>query len=420
MKVRSVSTAVVEANFDWTIVRIETDDGLVGWGESFFAPGLTAIIEQLGTLLVGRDARNIAREMRRLQWASSGAGSTGGAIVNALTGIDAALWDLNARALGIPLWQLLGGRLHDRVRAYADCHADAGLMSLGPLLELRPARWSRIGPEDLPARPITLFDAGAETERVDVEALGERARQVADLGFDTLKFDVDVPGLLPASADIHGRRPDFGLLDAMLTAVRDATHDAVELALDCHWRYDLPSALRIADACRSHGALWLEDPLAPDNIAGLIELSRRVPVPLGGGENLSRAAGFVELIEQCALTVVTPDLAKVGGVAEARRIADMAAARGLLVAPHNIAGPVGTAFAAHVAATMPSFAVLEFHALDVPFFGDLVDGPVLEDGHVLLNDRPGIGVEVVVEEVMRWAKPGEQVFGTRPAPEDVR
>lgn len=420
MRVRSVSTAVVEANFDWTIVRIETEDGLVGWGESFFAPGLTAIIDQLGALLVGRDARNIAKEMSRLQWASSGAGSSGGAIVNALTGIDAALWDLNARALGIPLWQLLGGRFHDRVRAYADCHADAGLMSLGPLLELRPARWSPIGAEDRPARPITLFDAGAETERVDLEALARRARQVADLGFDALKFDVDVPGLLPAHADVHGRRPDFGLLEAMLAAVREATRGAVEIALDCHWRYDLPSALRIADACRSHGVLWLEDPLAPDNVSGLVELARRVPVPLGGGENLSRAAGFAELIEQCALTVVTPDLAKVGGVAEARRVGEMAAAKGLLVAPHNIAGPVGTAFAAHVAATMPNLAALEFHALDVPFFGDLVDAPIIEEGHVLLHDRPGIGVDVVVEEVQRWAKPGEKLFGEQPATEAVR
>ena len=412
MRIRSVSTAVVEANFDWTILRLELADGTVGWGESFFAPGLTAIIKTLAPLVLGADIRDHARILARLRDATSGAGSVGGIIHNALSGIDAAMWDAHARLLGVPLWELLGGRFRDVIRVYADCHGGAGLMSLGPVLDIRVPRWLEAGRVASGTAGAVLFDVGAETEPVDLASLRARAAAAVSEGFGALKFDLDVPGLVPVHPG--SRTAPAGAADLarqIVGAVRDGAGPAVELAFDLHWRYDLPSAARIAEALSGEPVAWLEDPLPPDNIAGLLALSARSSTPLGGGENLVGYRAFEPLIEAHALSVVTPDLGKVGGVDQARRIAEAAAGNGIAIAPHNIAGPVGTAFAAQVSATFPNMLSLEHHAIDVPFFSSLVAEPLICDGAIAMTDRPGIGVTVNEDVVREWAKPGEDVFG---------
>ncbi len=410
MTIRSVSTAVVEANFDWTIIRVQTDDGAVGYGESFFAPGLTSIIREMGRLLVGQDSRNVNAAIDRLAAAASGAGSVGGIVHNALSGIDAALWDLNARRLGVPLWRLLGGRYRDQVRVYVDCHSSESLMSLGPMLDLRPSRWvTGATPSD---QVTMLFDPGAESDPIDLEVIAARARHVVDQGFDMLKFDLDVPGIAPEHRGSRSMpRGGESLIRDMVQAIRDSCGDGVDLAFDCHWRYDFASAMRIAQTLSDERIAWIEDPLPPENVKGLVDLSTRTAVPLGGGENLVTYASVEPLIEHQALAVVTPDMGKVGGFRHTRRIAELAADRGLNVAPHNIAGPVGMTFAAHVAATMPNFFALEWHAFDVPFFADLVDQQVILGGAIHLSDRPGLGFDLNLDAITRWSKPGEKVFG---------
>ncbi|WP_162606304.1 mandelate racemase/muconate lactonizing enzyme family protein [Jiangella asiatica] len=413
MRIRSVTTAVVEANFDWTIVRIETDGGLVGWGESFFAPGLPRIAAELGELLIGQDPRDINRLIGRLYAAGSGAGSAGGMLLNAISGLDAALWDLTARALDTPLWRLLGGRFHDAVRVYADCHGSSALTSLGPLLQTRPSPWALDADDGSGRRTgITLFEPGAETEPLDLDRVTKNAAAAVHLGFDAVKFDVDVPGLIPTPEGSR-RLPaaSVELLGELIAAIKLGLGGAAEFALDCHWRYDLPTARTIAERCAGEGLLWLEDPLAVENGDGLRELARSTSVPLATGENLSRWAGFAPLIRDQAVAVVTPDLGKVGGLAEARLIAQTADVSGLSVAPHNIAGPVGTAFAAQVSATFPNLLALEYHAMSVPFFDDLIGGPLIVGGRIAMSDRPGIGVDVDEAAVRRHAKPGEPVFG---------
>lgn len=413
MKITSVSTAVIEANFDWTIVRIEGADGTLGYGESFFAPGLTSIIAHLEPLIVGQDSRNLSALMDRLRAATSGAGSVGGIIHNALSGIDAALWDLNARALGVPLWELLGGRRMDRVRVYADCHSGAGLMSLGPVLDIRAPRWADDHDVASGVLGASLFDAGAESEPISLDLLTERARAAASQGFTALKFDLDVPGVVP-ERDGSRRMPmdSISLIGEMVEAIQTGAGPSVELAFDLHWRFDLASASAIAAQLEGTPVLWLEDPLPPENVAGLVALSRRTTTTLGGGENLIGFNSVLELMDAQALGVVTPDLGKVGGVREARRIAEYAEDRGIAVAPHNIAGPIGTAFAAQVASTWSNLLVLEHHAMDVPFFDDLIDTTLIVDGHVPLTDAAGIGVDLDLEVARRWAKPGESFFGS--------
>ena len=143
MKIAAVHTAVVEGNYDWTFVRIDTDaDGLSGLGECYTAPGLTAIVRDLAPLLVGEDPRDVDRLWSKLRWGASGAGSSAGIVYNAISGMEAALWDLVGRAYGVPIHRLLGGRFRDSVRMYADCHAGEALESMDATMVARPARWA--------------------------------------------------------------------------------------------------------------------------------------------------------------------------------------------------------------------------------------------------------------------------------------
>jgi len=141
LKISGLKTAVVEGNFDWTFVRIETDGGICGLGECFFAPGLTAMLRSLEPLLIGEDPRDVNRLFRKLQLATSGAGSVAGIIYNAISGIDAALWDILGQSLGVPIYRLLGGRYRDSVRIYADCHGGEALESLDGVLRSRRPSW---------------------------------------------------------------------------------------------------------------------------------------------------------------------------------------------------------------------------------------------------------------------------------------
>ena len=147
MKITALHTAVVEGNYDWTFVRIDTDaDGLSGLGECYTAPGLTGIVRDLAPLLVGEDPRDVDRLWSKLRWGASGAGSPAGIVYNAISGMEAALWDLVGRAYGVPIHSLLGGRFRDFVRMYADCHAGEALESMDATMVARPRAGARSRP----------------------------------------------------------------------------------------------------------------------------------------------------------------------------------------------------------------------------------------------------------------------------------
>jgi gluconate/galactonate dehydratase len=403
MKITSVRTAVVEANYDWTFVRIETDSGISGTGECFFAPGLTAMIRDLRGVLIGQDPRHVDRHFRRLQRAASGAGSVSGIVYNAITGMEAALLDLVGKALGVPIWQLLGGRFRDEVRIYADCHAGSGLESVGPAMEAREPAWYR-----------ELAGAHAdEADETDPAANAERARKAVAAGFDALKFDLDV-GAPSQEGQLRALSTrEIGQMEARVAAIRAAIGPDVDLALDCHWRYPLADVIRIAHALEPYNLLWLEDAVPPFNSKSFKTLREATRVPLCTGENLFLRQGFRELIEHQSVHFISPDLQKVGGLLEARRIADYADMYDILVAPHCIAGPMGALASSHLCSAIPNFAVLEFHGQDVPFWDDVLTGlpkPVIKNGRIRVPDSPGLGAELDEAVARRYRKPGEGFF----------
>jgi len=189
MKIVRLKTAVVEGNFDWTFVRVETDEGISGLGECFFAPGLTSILRSLEAVIQGEDPRDIHRLFRKLQLAVSGAGSVAGIVYNAISGIEAALWDLLGQWLEVPMYRLLGGKFRDRIRLYADCHGGEALECLDEVLRSRAASWIA-GELHIPK---DYFADSAESPLLPAD-VRKQAQDMRSRGYTALKFDLDVPG----------------------------------------------------------------------------------------------------------------------------------------------------------------------------------------------------------------------------------
>jgi len=413
LKITRLKTAVVEGNFDWTFVRIETDEGLRGLGECFFAPGLTAMLRSLEPLLLGEDPRDVHRLFRKLQLATSGAGSVAGIIYNAISGIEAALWDVFGQSLGVPIYRLLGGKFRDQVRIYADCHGGESLESLDEILRSRRASWDATA-KDSKHKVRDYYGEISEEAPASPEGYRRQALAKKALGFTALKFDLDVPGT--EGFDPHNRVLTNRGIDHMVSLI-GAVHDAVgkdtDIAVDCHWRYNASDVVKVARELEPFRLLWLEDPVPPNNTAALKEVSSKVRVPIATGENLFLFEGFEEIIAEHALGVVTPDLQKVGGLAVAQSIAQFADVHSMPVAPHNISSPVGTLASAHFCAAIPNFLALEFHASDVPFWDDLIEGlpkPLIRGGSIRVPEKPGLGVTLNEEVARRYARKGEPFF----------
>lgn len=411
MKITRLKTAVVQGNFDWVLVRIETDEGLHGLGECFFAPGLTAMVRELEAVIKGEDPRNIRRLFRKLQMAVSGAGGVAGATYNAISGIEVALWDLVGQWLNVPVYQLLGGKFRDSIRIYADCHAGSELGSLNTVLRSRQPSW--VQAED-PQQETDYFEQTADEVLFTPEMYAARASAMSSRGFTALKFDLDVPN--PYTVDRYNRCLTNREIDYMLglvAAVREAVGFGIDVAFDCHWRFNVNDACKLAAACEPFRLLWLEDPVPPWNSDAFRSITPVTRTPIASGENLTLFEGFRELLEQQSLSIVLPDIQKVGGLAEARRVAEFADSYSVPVAPHNISSPVGTIASAHFCASIPNFLALEFHADGVPFWDDLVDGipkPIIQNGYIPLTDKPGLGVTLNEELARKYSPRGEPFF----------
>lgn len=402
LKITCVTTAVVEANYDYTFIRVEADaDGLFGTGECFFAPGLTAIVRELTPLLLGRDPREIGRLVQHLARKTSAAGSLSGIVWNAITGIEAALHDLVGKFYGCPVYQLLGGKVRDAVRIYADCHAGDNPESWSPILTERRPAWMKENTAD------------SRDERYEPEAYARRARSVVAKGFTALKFDLD--SMVVFTGDEMNRPLTDAEIERMTEAVRctrEAVGPEIDLAFDCHWRFRPSDAVRLARALEPYHLFWLEDPCPPENWRQTAAVRQSCGVPILTGENLILLPGFLPLLENQAVDFIAPDIQKSGGLLETKRIASLADFYGISLAPHCIASPLGLLTSAHLCAAASNFVALEFHGQEVPFWDDLLEGPpLIQSGQVVLSEAPGIGRELNEAAARQYAKPEEPWFG---------
>jgi L-alanine-DL-glutamate epimerase-like enolase superfamily enzyme len=414
VRITDVTTAVVQANFDYTFVRVHTDEGLVGTGESFPTPGGSSIVRQLGRLLIGLDPRDPVPLWRRLMTAVSGTGSStaAGIAYNAISGIEAALWDLNGKRTGEPVVRLLGGAHRQEVAIYADLHGGTELHSITPLMEYRRPFWLT---ETSETQIGGFYWEDAEPEGSSIEASVARCVEAVATGYRYVKLDLDVFSTAREGTSRSVTAADLGRMRELALAVREAVGKDVGVAFDCHWRFDVMTALAVAEAVAPARPLWLEDPVPPTPEA-MAAVTSRSAVPVATGENTYLVEGFEALLRARATHIVTPDVQKAGGLMESLRIGEAAARSFVPFAPHCIASPLGLMAAAHVCAALPNHLCLEFHGSDVPFWGDLVlGGDPIRQGSVRVGEAPGIGVELDLEVVRRYSAPGEPVFDAVPA-----
>ena len=367
MKITEISSVLLQP-ISWVIVKVKTDEGITGIGEAYHGAGVHQIVvdERITRTLVGKDPLNVDRCFRDMMRGQSASGYYQGAVMSAISGIEMALWDIKGQAFGAPIWQMLGGKFRDRVRVYNDCHA---------------------GDDETP------------------EAYARKAVEVEARGFDAIKFDIDP---LPSQRDEYNRgiRNDhIQYYVDVVTAMREALKPDTDLAIDAHWAYTVVDILKVAQAFEDLNLLWLEDPIPAENIEAMQRVKNSTRTPICTGENFYTRHGFRELIHSQAADIVSPDIAKAGGLLESKRIAEMADMYYMPLAPHNICGPIGTYAMMHVCAAVPNFLALEFHHLDNQFWSDLiVEGPMIVDGHIEVPEKPGLGVrlnEDVVKQGMR-------------------
>ena len=339
---------------DFVLVKVVTDDGTVGYGESHHGQNLTAMAEivekGLGSLLIGADPLDSEGIWARLYHQQIATHGLGAGSVIALSGIDIALWDLKGKILGQPVYRLLGGR-HRRIRAYA------GGLSLG----FKPP-----------------------------EVLEKDVAELLEQGYTAIKMRVgDTPGRDAARVG-HIRRT-FG--------------DELDIAVDAATRYslmDLPDVIRY---CEEHRVYWLEEPFTPDNLPAYAELRRRTHIPIAAGENHYTRQAFRDLFEARAISVCQADCTKAGGITELKKIADMAAAYHIPAAPHTSHSVISAAANVHLLSAIPNGLIYEADVAKInPFRTDLAKPALaVKNGYIEPPDAPGLGLNI--DEAMLAAYP---------------
>jgi galactonate dehydratase len=397
-RITRVETAAVRAVGPSVLVRIWAGD-TYGLGECYpSAPAAAVhqIIAGFGEHLYGRDPRDVVRLAESLRRWHIFTGAQAGTVVTAISGVELALWDLAGKLQGVPVWALLGGRFRDEVRLYADCNAGT-VDAAGH------------HPHD------GLPDPDDDDGRRAIQAAADRA---ISLGFDAVKFDVD-DVFAAGSVDPWNRELTSAQIRRMTEQVRlmrECVGADVSLAIDMHARYNQPSAIRACRALEDFDLAWIEEPTPPENLDALAEVRRATTAPICAGENLYTRYPFRDLLAARAVDIVMPDLAKCGGLWEGKRIADLAELSYIPFAPHNVSSPIGTIAAAHLCATVANFTTLEWHAIDLAHWHDLVTyagGPVIDRGRIRLTDAPGLGLELN-EDIARaheHVKAGISFFG---------
>jgi len=342
-----------------TLIAVQTDEGLIGWGSVFTSDVLVAgALELLTPLLIGENALEPERVSEKLHQHTFWQGR-GGAVTHTISGIDIALWDILGQATGQPVGRLLGGRYRDRVRPYASLLMD------------------------------------------EPEPLCDHLLKMQAQGFAAFKMGWGPFGRVSRAKD-----------EEIVRAARDAVGpDALLMvdagASDAYWPNGFKWALRTAQMLADYGVDWFEEPLAPDALDDYVALRRQAPLPIAGGEVLTRRQAFQPWLQAGAFDIVQPDVTKVGGISEERRIAWMAQEHGIKFVPHGWNTAIGLAADLQLASAFSGTDLVEYIA-GSPYLDDLVVGgwQLDNEGMLAIPHRPGLGIELNMEALARFSKDG--------------
>ena len=355
MKITDIQTYIVGNPWkNWVFIKLHTDAGVYGVGEATShrkaKTAETAVIE-MRRYYLGRDPFSVEELYEEL--------TKSGAPPYVTAAVDMACWDIIGKTVGLPVYQLIGGKFRDRIRAYAN-------------------GWYQVDREP--------------------EAFAERAQAVVEKGYTALKFD--------PFGSAFGRidQKEIDLSIAIVAAVREAVGPDVDLLIEGHGRFDPLLSVKIGRLLEPFNPGWFEEPVRSPQIEDLAFIASKLPIPIAAGEGLSGKEAFLRLLDKRAAQVIQPDPIPAGGITEMKKICAIAQAYHVSVAPHNAQGPVCTAACLQIDASTPNVMIQEvFEDFATPFAEKIVDYPIeIKDGYVIIPDRPGLGLDLIESEMPKY------------------
>ena len=373
MKISSVKVWLVEGvKYNWTLLKIHTEEGISGIGEATNWPGSPIVFEackHLGQLIVGEDASRIdylwTKLYRDLHWLGQA-----GPVLSAISAIDIALWDIAGKRAGMPVYDLLGGAYRKSIQLYANYWFLSGDGS----------------PQEY-ARQATLM-----------KAQGFAACKLDPFAHTSYFYGKDL------SENLSLTEKEKQLALDRLVAVQEAVGPAFPIAVETHALLNAPTAIEMAHRIESAkiNCMWYEEPAGPEFPDAIAEIKRQISLPVCVGERLHSRFMCRPILELHAADILMPDITRCGGISELRKIANLCECFNVHVAPHNPNGPVSTVAAAHTMASVPNFFMQEFVVTDVAWRDQVLDKPLpVRSGVFYLGDTPGLGFDLVEEELER-------------------
>jgi galactonate dehydratase len=357
MKITQIKPLICHAyRTNWVFVKVMTDEGIHGVGEAtleYREQTVAEAIRELDRNLRGKDPRNIEaiwHETYRSVYFRGGP-----VLMSALSGVEMALWDIKGKELGVPVYQLIGGQVRDRVPCYAN-------------------GWFA------PAKTPEEFAA--------------KAKEAKAMGFTGLKWDPF------GSAYLNISKAELRQAMKCVKAVCEAVGDDVEILIEGHGRFNVATAVRIGRALEDYDITWFEEPVPPENLDALAEVKSRIRIPVAAGERVFSRWDYQRFFRLNCADFVQPDLSHVGGIGEVKKIAAQAEANHIAICPHNPSGPVANAATLQIAASTPNFHLLETMAVDIPWRKDICNEKVsFIDGQMTIPALPGLGIDLNEEAI---------------------
>ena len=359
MKVTDVKTFVVDCfRTNWVFVKIYTDEGIDGVGEAtleYKEKALIGAVEHIKEYLVGKNPLEIEKHWHCIYRDAYWRG--GAVLMSALSAVEMALWDILGKSLNVPVYQLLGGKVNEKVRIY-----------------------------------VNGWFAGAK----EPEEFGEKAKIAVQRGVTAMKWDPFGKNYL----NISNAELDKAL--RCVAAVREAVGEEVDLLIEGHGRFNIPTGIKIAKELEQFKPMFFEEPVPPDNLDALKAVKDKSPVAISAGERLYTRWDYRGIFDKMAADYIQPDVSHAGGIMELKKIAAEAESRYIPFAPHNPSGPVANAATLQLAATCPNFEILEIMYSDVEWRKDVTNESLeYKDGYITIPDKPGLGIEINEEECLK-------------------
>lgn len=359
MKVVDVKTFIVDCfRTNWVFVKVYTDEGITGVGEGtleYKEKALAGAIEHIREYLIGKDPRTIEKHYHDIYRDAYWRG--GAVLMSALSAVEIALWDILGKSLGVPVYQLLGGKVNNDCRIYVN-------------------GW---------------FSGAKEPEQFAKKALDAVKRGVTALKWDPF-----------GKSYLQITNSDLDKALKCIAAVRDAVGEKVDLLIEAHGRFDVPTGITISREIAPFKPMWLEEPVPPNNLEALKAVRDKSPVPISAGERLYTRYDYNTFFETRAGDYIQPDVSHAGGIMELKKIAAIAESKYIPFAPHNPSGPVANAATLQLAACCPNFCILEIMYSDVDYRRYITNENLeYNEGRIKIGDKPGLGIELNEEECLK-------------------